>query len=120
MVNTLDPDVLVMGGGMSNVDELYRDLPPKLATRNFSTVSIPRSARRVTATPAASAARRDFGPEDFMTPNPDISERFDFALALVRGPGDHALGFLTDRAALDIKSKGCRTWPARPTSRPNS
>ena len=29
--NALDPDVLVMGGGMSNVDELYEDLPPALA-----------------------------------------------------------------------------------------
>ncbi|MFT3974112.1 MAG: ROK family protein [Amaricoccus sp.] len=38
VVNTLDPDVLVMGGGMSNVDELYRDLPPRLASRLFSTV----------------------------------------------------------------------------------
>lgn len=38
VVNTLDPDVLVMGGGMSNVDELYRDLPPRLGARIFSTV----------------------------------------------------------------------------------
>jgi fructokinase len=38
VVNTLDPDVLVMGGGMSNVDELYADLPPALAKRTFSTV----------------------------------------------------------------------------------
>lgn len=38
VVNTLDPDVLVMGGGMSNVDELYEDLPPALAKRTFSTV----------------------------------------------------------------------------------
>ena len=38
VVNTLDPDVLVMGGGMSNVDELYSDLPPALAARCFSTV----------------------------------------------------------------------------------
>lgn len=38
VVNTLDPDVLVMGGGMSNVDELYTDLPPALARRTFSTV----------------------------------------------------------------------------------
>eukprot|EP01037_Dinobryon_pediforme_P013492 gene13492-13605_t len=38
VVNTLDPDVLVMGGGMSNVDELYQDLPPALASRVFSTV----------------------------------------------------------------------------------
>lgn len=38
VVNTLDPDVLVMGGGMSNVDELYRDLPSALAGYTFSTV----------------------------------------------------------------------------------
>ena len=38
VVNTLDPDVLVMGGGMSNVDELYVDLPPELARYIFSTV----------------------------------------------------------------------------------
>lgn len=38
VVNSLDPDVLVMGGGMSNVDELYDDLPPALAKRVFSTV----------------------------------------------------------------------------------
>lgn len=38
VVNTLDPDVLVMGGGMSNVDELYEDLPSALAKRTFSTV----------------------------------------------------------------------------------
>jgi fructokinase len=38
VVNTLDPDVFVMGGGMSNVDELYEDLPQALASRIFSTV----------------------------------------------------------------------------------
>lgn len=38
VVNTLDPDILVMGGGMSNVDELYEDLPRELARRTFSTV----------------------------------------------------------------------------------
>lgn len=38
VVNTLDPDILVMGGGMSNIDELYRDLPARLASRTFSTV----------------------------------------------------------------------------------
>ena len=35
-VNVLDPDVLVMGGGMSNVPELYDDLPPRLASATFS------------------------------------------------------------------------------------
>ena len=34
--NTLDPDILVFGGGMANVDELYDDLPPKLAEETFS------------------------------------------------------------------------------------
>jgi fructokinase len=28
MVNILDPDVIVLGGGLSNIDRLYRDLPP--------------------------------------------------------------------------------------------
>jgi fructokinase len=36
VVNALDPDVLVMGGGMSNVDELYADLPERLAHHTFS------------------------------------------------------------------------------------
>jgi fructokinase len=38
VVNTLDPDVFVMGGGMSNVDELYDDLPPAIGAYTFSTV----------------------------------------------------------------------------------
>jgi len=38
VVNALDPDVLVVGGGMSNVDDLYIDLPPQLADRVFSPV----------------------------------------------------------------------------------
>ena len=38
VVNSLDPDVFVMGGGMSNVEELYEDLPRQLAKRIFSTV----------------------------------------------------------------------------------
>jgi fructokinase len=36
VVNALDPDVLVMGGGMSNVPELYDELPARLAARVFS------------------------------------------------------------------------------------
>lgn len=38
VVNSLDPDVFVMGGGMSNVEELYEELPAALAKRTFSTV----------------------------------------------------------------------------------
>jgi fructokinase len=36
VVNTLDPDILVFGGGMANVDELYDDLPSRLAEQTFS------------------------------------------------------------------------------------
>ena len=39
IVNTLDPDIFVMGGGMSNVEELYADLPPALARQAFSPYS---------------------------------------------------------------------------------
>lgn len=38
VVNTLDPDVFVMGGGISNLDEIYDDLPPVLASYTFSPV----------------------------------------------------------------------------------
>jgi fructokinase len=38
IVNTLDPDIFVMGGGMSNVDELYEELPAAIAAYTFSTV----------------------------------------------------------------------------------
>jgi fructokinase len=35
LVNVVDPDVFVLGGGMSNVDELYSDLPPLIETYIF-------------------------------------------------------------------------------------
>jgi fructokinase len=38
VVNTLDPDIFVMGGGMSNVEELYTQLPAQIARYTFSTV----------------------------------------------------------------------------------
>jgi fructokinase len=38
VVNTLDPDVIVIGGGMSNVDELYEALPAAIGRYTFSTV----------------------------------------------------------------------------------
>lgn len=34
--NLLDPDVFVLGGGMSNIDELYADLPPAMTPYIFS------------------------------------------------------------------------------------
>jgi fructokinase len=36
VVNTLDPDVIVLGGGMSNIPELYTALPTRLAAATFS------------------------------------------------------------------------------------
>ena len=39
-----------------------------------------------------------------MTPDPDIAARFDFALALIREAGDHARGFLSDRASLEMQT----------------
>ena len=41
-----------------------------------------------------------------LVPDPAVAGRFDFALALIREAGDHAAGFLADRAALSIRSKG--------------
>lgn len=35
VINVLDPDVIVLGGGMSNVDELYEMVPPQLAQYVF-------------------------------------------------------------------------------------
>ena len=32
----LDPDVIVLGGGLSNMDHLYTDLPPLLQEHVFS------------------------------------------------------------------------------------
>ncbi|UES40751.1 ROK family protein [Roseibium aggregatum] len=34
--NLIDPDVFVLGGGMSNIDELYADLPPAMTPYIFS------------------------------------------------------------------------------------
>jgi fructokinase len=36
VVNVLDPDILVIGGGMANINELYDDLPERLAQETFS------------------------------------------------------------------------------------
>lgn len=36
VVNVLDPDVIVLGGGMSNVDELYADLPAAISAHVFA------------------------------------------------------------------------------------
>ena len=36
IADVLDPDVIVLGGGMSNVDELYERLPPAIAPHVFT------------------------------------------------------------------------------------
>jgi fructokinase len=35
IINTLDPDCFVFGGGLSKVDRIYRNLPAKIATYTF-------------------------------------------------------------------------------------
>jgi fructokinase len=40
--NVIDPDVIVLGGGMSNVPELYPRLPDEIARRIFSDVCLTR------------------------------------------------------------------------------
>ncbi len=39
VVNLLDPDVVVLGGGLSNMDHLYQQLPSLMARHVFSDVS---------------------------------------------------------------------------------
>jgi fructokinase len=36
LVNILDPDVVVLGGGLSNIDRLYTNVPPLIARHAFS------------------------------------------------------------------------------------
>jgi fructokinase len=36
IVNVFDPDTVVFGGGLSNVDELYAQLPSRMRPRIFS------------------------------------------------------------------------------------
>ena len=38
IVNALDPDIFVIGGGMSNVQELYDELPTRIPEYTFTTV----------------------------------------------------------------------------------
>ncbi len=47
MVNILDPDVIVMGGGLSNVERLYRDLPPLVEKYAFNLGTSPRIVKNM-------------------------------------------------------------------------
>ena len=42
LVLTIDPDAIVMGGGLSKVPELYKQLPNAMSKHLFSTLPVPR------------------------------------------------------------------------------
>ena len=45
ILNVVDPDIFVMGGGLSSLPELVEDLPPLIAPYTFSGEATPRVAR---------------------------------------------------------------------------
>jgi len=47
MVNILDPDVIVMGGGVSNIDRLYDELPPLVEKYAFNPGGPPRIVKNM-------------------------------------------------------------------------
>jgi fructokinase len=47
MVNILDPDAIVIGGGLSNIDRLYRDLPPLVEKYGFTLGSPPKIVKNM-------------------------------------------------------------------------
>ena len=57
----LDPDVIVLGGGLSNIERLYDRVPRLWGAYVFPIASTRASFRPDTATPAASAARPGSG-----------------------------------------------------------
>ena len=47
VVNVLDPDVIVLGGGLSNIGRLYRDLPPLVEEYAFNLGAPPRIVKNM-------------------------------------------------------------------------
>jgi fructokinase len=47
LVNILDPDVIVMGGGLSNISRLYEELPPLVEKYAFNPGGPPRIVKNV-------------------------------------------------------------------------
>jgi fructokinase len=47
MVNILDPDVIVMGGGVSNIERLYGELPPLVEKYGFNLGGPPRIVKNM-------------------------------------------------------------------------
>ena len=70
VVNVLDPDILVIGGGMANITELYDDLPGRLAEETFSPCFYTPPSEQCTVTPVAYEAPPGCGDDHY-----DISER---------------------------------------------
>ena len=47
IVNVLDPDVIVLGGGLSNIERFYRTVPPRIEAHVFGDRFLTRLARNV-------------------------------------------------------------------------
>jgi fructokinase len=47
VVNILDPDVIVLGGGLSNIESLYRDLPSLVERHTFTPEAPPRIVKNM-------------------------------------------------------------------------
>ncbi len=47
VMNILDPDAVVLGGGLSNIEALYRDLPPMVERHGFCPETPPKILRNV-------------------------------------------------------------------------
>ena len=61
VVNVLDPEVIVLGGGLSNIERLYRDVPQLWTRYIFSDHVATRLLRNMHGDRAACAARPGFG-----------------------------------------------------------
>jgi fructokinase len=47
VVNILDPDVIVVGGGLSNIDSLYSELPPRVERHAFTPEGVTRIVKNM-------------------------------------------------------------------------
>ena len=103
VVNTLDPDVLVIGGGMSDIPELYAELPGRLARTIFSPCFYTPILRRRTATSAESVVRPCSGRT---TMHDDEQQRFAFATDLIAEAGAVALEYFGRVSSLAVNSTG--------------
>ena len=61
IINVVDPDVIVLGGGLSNIERLYERVPRLWGPFVFSDHVATTLVRARTATPAESGERRGCG-----------------------------------------------------------